>query len=229
MACEKCNGSGFVLRFDEKGRTFASKCQCREKMITEIRLRASGISEAFQKKSLTNFDTKNNELLRKAKSLAEDYIQNFTEIEHTGKNSAMFLGNPGTGKTHLSLAIGNALLNEYCVSCLYMPFREEMMKLKQLAREDKYKYEEEMYKLTTARLLIMDDLYKGSVTEADINYVFQIVNQRYLNQLPFIVSSEKSPNELLNIDEAIGSRLIEQAKGHSVLINDKKLNYRIYE
>ena len=229
MTCEKCGGSGFLMRFDEEGRTIAKKCECRERMITELRLKASGISDAFQKKSLDNFDTKGNELLTKAKALAEDYIRTFTEIEHTGRNSALFLGNPGSGKTHLSLAIGNALLNDYNVSCLYMPFREEMMKLKQLAREDKLHYEEEMYKLTTARLLIIDDLYKGSVTEADINYVFQIINQRYLNQLPFVVSSEKSSIELLNIDEAIGSRLIEQAKGHSILLNDRKLNYRIYE
>ena len=228
MECAKCDGTGFVLKIDAEGRAIAAKCECREKMITEIRLRASGISEAFRKKTLDNFETKGNELLTKAKGIAEDYIKTFKEIEHTGRNSAMFLGNPGSGKTHLSLAIGNGLLNEHGVSCLYMPFREEMMKLKQLAREDKYKYEEEMYKLTTARLLIIDDLYKGSISEADINYVFQIINQRYLNQLPFVASSEKSLNDLLNIDEAIASRMLEQAKGHSIMINDKKLNHRLY-
>ena len=93
---------------------------------------------------------------------------------------------------------------------------------------DKYKYEEKMYKLTTARLLIVDDLYKGSTTEADLNYVFQIMNQRYLNQLPFVLSSEKQPLDLVNIDEAIGSRMLEQAKGRTIVINDKKLNHRIY-
>ena len=129
--CEKCGGCGFILKKDDKGRDIAVECECRSKMITDIRLRASGISDAFQKKTLSNFETKGNALLTQAKGIADDYIRTFMEIEHTNRNSAMFLGNPGSGKTHLSLAIGNALLNEYSVSCLYMPYREEMMKLKQ--------------------------------------------------------------------------------------------------
>ena len=103
-----------------------------------------------------------------------------------------------------------------------------MTLLKQLAMDDKYKYEEEMHRLINARVLVIDDLFKGSTTEADINYMFQIVNTRYLNNKPFICSSEKTHLQLLDIDEAIGSRLIEQAKGHTVWFReDRKLNHRL--
>ena len=197
-------------------------------MITEIRMRASGISDAFLSKTIGEFKTKGIAVLESAKNTAIDYVEHFIEREHDTNNSVMFLGNPGSGKTHLSLAIGNVLMRDFGVSCLYMPYRETMMELKQLARDDKYKYEEKMYGLTTARLLIVDDLYKGSTTEADLNYVFQILNQRYLNRLPFVLSSEKAPTDLLGIDEAIGSRLLEQAKGRTIVFNDKRLNHRIY-
>ncbi|WP_042274742.1 hypothetical protein [[Clostridium] dakarense] len=62
----------------------------------------------------------------------------------------------------------------------------------------------------------------------NINIVFELVNHRYFNNLPVIVSSEKSFEELIEIDEAIGSRLIEMCKGYRVEIRGKRLNYRIY-
>lgn len=228
MACEKCGGSGFLLYKNENGQDVAKECECRARMVTEARMRKSGIGDAFLSKTIEGFVTKENDTLKNAKRMASSYVEHFIEREREPNNSVMFLGNPGSGKTHLSLAIGNELMRDYGVSCLYMPYRETMTKLKQLATNDKYKYEEEMYKLTTARLLIVDDLYKGTTTEADLNYVFQIINQRYLNQLPFVLSSEKSPLDLLGADEAIGSRLLEQSKGHTIVFNDKKLNHRIY-
>lgn len=226
--CEKCGGYGFTFYKDEQGYDMAAECECRSKIITEKRMRASGISEAFQRKTIEEFVTKGNRILENAKNAANDYVEHFLEREKGMNNSIMFLGNPGSGKTHLSLAIAKTILYEYGVACLYMPYRETMMELKQLAMNDKYKYEEKMYSLTTVRLLIVDDLYKGSTTDADLNYIFQIMNQRYLNQLPFILSSEKMPNELVSIDEAIASRMLEQAKGRTIVINDKKLNHRIY-
>lgn len=75
---------------------------------------------------------------------------------------------------------------------------------------------------------MIDDLFKGNITGSDVNIMFEIVNFRYLNNLPLIVSSEKSINEIMEIDEAIGSRLYEMSKGYVVNINGKKLNYRMH-
>ncbi|MEG0578195.1 MAG: DNA replication protein, partial [Bacilli bacterium] len=66
------------------------------------------------------------------------------------------------------------------------------------------------------------------VTKSDINIIFEIVNYRYFNNLPMIVSTEKHFEELIEIDEAIGSRLIEMSKDYMVKIKGKNLNYRIY-
>lgn len=226
--CSKCQGSGFVLVLDENRREIARPCDCRERMIAENRLKASGISESFQRKTFDAFNPNGNDVLAKAKSKAMHYAEVFEQIEDKTQNSALFLGQVGCGKTHLSMAIANYLLKEKNIAVVYMPYRETMTLLKQLARDDKYKYESEIHRLINARVLVIDDLFKGSITDADINYVFQIVNTRYLNNKPFICSSEKTHLQLLDIDEAIGSRLIEQAKGHTVLFNeDRKLNHRL--
>lgn len=229
MECKKCNGTGWEPFTDKNGYTFARPCDCRERMLTEARLKASGISEAFQRKTIDGYKTNGIAVLEDAKRKAEMYVETFLDREKTTNNSFMLLGSSGTGKTHLSLAIANKLLNEKNVGCFYMPYRETMAELKHLNNStDRVKYEEKMYKLTTARLLIVDDLFKGTVTDADLNYIFQIFNQRYLNQLPFIVSSEKDYKQLIAYDEATASRMLEQAKGNIVTIMDRKLNYRIY-
>lgn len=75
---------------------------------------------------------------------------------------------------------------------------------------------------------MVDDLFKGSVNKSDVNIVFEIVNFRYFNNLFMIVSFEKGVDELLDIDEAIGSRLIEMSKHCLVEIKGRKLNFRVY-
>ena len=158
-------------------------------------------------------------------SLIQKYANDF-KVESINNNSIIFMGQPGCGKTHLSLAIANYLM-EKGVGVVYMNYREDMTFIKQNIL-DSVVYNKYLNRYKNAKVLIIDDLYKGTVTDADLNYMFQIVNKRYLNNLPFILSSEKTARELLDFDEAIGSRLLEQAKGNIVTITDKRLNHRIY-
>ena len=60
---------------------------------------------------------------------------------------------------------------------------------------------------------MIDDLFKGSVSKSDVSIVFEIVNFRYFNNLTMIVSSEKGVDELLDIADVIGSRVIEMRFG----------------
>ena len=75
---------------------------------------------------------------------------------------------------------------------------------------------------------MIDDLFKGKITDSDINIIYEIIDYRYFKSLPVIITTEKSIDELLKIDEAIGSRLYEMSKNHLVNIKGEKLNYRIY-
>ena len=88
----------------------------------------------------------------------------------------------------------------------------------------------------TAQILYIDDLYKvgraadgsSNPTGADIGLAFEIINHRYINHLPTIVSTEKTPQELVEIDEASGSRIIEMAGCNVYSIGrDTKRNYRL--
>ncbi|MGL4760423.1 MAG: hypothetical protein ACRCWG_03110, partial [Sarcina sp.] len=68
--------------------------------------------------------------------------------------------------------------------------------------------------MNDADVLFMDDAFKGKITESDINIMFEIVNHRYLNNMPMIISTELNTDKLLDIDEGLGSRIIEMCKGN---------------
>ena len=58
--------------------------------------------------------------------------------------------------------------------------------------------------------------------------MFDIINYRYLNNKACIFSSEKPLLEVLNIDEAIGSRIFEMAKNYNIEIERNiSKNYRL--
>ena len=65
-------------------------------------------------------------------------------------------------------------------------------------------------------MLFLDDFLKGNPSDADLKYIYKVINTRYLKQMPVIISTEKSINEIINWDEAVGSRLIEMSQGNII-------------
>lgn len=219
--CEKCKDLTFILKED-----VAIPCECRSLKICKEILKNSGISEEFRKKTFSNFDYSFSMEALDSFRIANTYVKNFENMKKDRKNSIIFMGQVGSGKTHLSLAIANKLMDKG-IGVLYMSYRDCIITLKQnIMEEEVYKKLTNRYK--NARVLLIDDLFKGGVTKSDINIIFEIVNYRYFNNLPMIVSTEKHFEELIEIDEAIGSRLIEMSKDYMIKIKGKNLNYRIY-
>lgn len=222
--CPKCRDMGFLTR-TENGRQIAYQCECYTIRHTKKMIKRSGISDEFWKKTFDNFDTKKNEQLSAAKTRAMQFVKHFKQTEHERHNSIMFCGQVGAGKTHLGTAICGELINSG-VMVIYMAYRNAITKIKHsIADEENYNRELNRYKL--AQVLYIDDLLKGRLTETDINIMYEIINHRYMNNMPIIISTEKEPEDLLVFDEAIGSRLIEMCRGNIVQLRGKELNHRL--
>ncbi|ABR35849.1 DNA replication protein DnaC [Clostridium beijerinckii] len=159
------------------------------------------------------------------KFIATDYYMSFDEIRSNRKNSILLCGNPGSGKTHIALALANNFLKNN-IKVVYMPYRDVITSLKQNILDKEY-YKKTLSKYQTCEILLIDDLYKGKVNETDINIMFELINYRYFNHLPVIVSSEFTVERLLNFDEAIGSRIYEMTKDFIVEIQGTENNYRL--
>lgn len=197
----------------------------KEKYYKQI-IKNSGISEHFYKIGFKEFKTKT-EKQKFAKEQAIEYVKNFENIEHDRNNGIAFLGNCGAGKTHLSIAIANNLMAKH-IAVLYMPYRETVTKIKQ-SITDEINYSKIMNVYKTAKVLLIDDFAKGKTTESDINIMFEIINYRYLNNMPIIISSELVQERLLDFDEAIGSRIIEMCRGRINEFIGIETNYRLKE
>ena len=223
--CKLCKDTEWLFYFDKDGKEFWKHCQCRERK-TALRLMAnSGISEEDTKKGFKDFNTFDEQGLIIAKNTSIKYFKDFEEIRGSRHNSILLSGASGRGKTTLGMAIANNLMQK-CVGVRYMPYRDEVTRLKQEVT-DEYTYTEHINKLKTAKVLFIDDLLKGKITESDVNVIYEIINYRYLERLPIIVSTEKLVNELLDFDEAIGSRLLEMCKGYVVTFSKDIPNYRM--
>ena len=225
--CEICNGTTWIFYKNEEGYEMAKPCQCRERVIAHRLFTSSGISEEDGKKGFNGFNTFNEQALINAKNTSISYVQNFKNIENERINSIMLCGSSGRGKTTLGLAVANNLISSG-VGVRYMPYRDEVTALKQqLADKNKYIYDDHIYRLKNARVLFIDDLLKGKINETDINILYEIINFRYLQRKPVIISTEKTLEQLLDFDEAIGSRLIEMSKGYIVVFDNNTPNYRL--
>lgn len=223
--CLKCRDTGWIECLDNDGHARVKHCECWNIRESRRLMEMSGISAEFQGKTFNNFETRNILQLENAKNKAMKYAQNFEKYENTRCSSILFCGQVGTGKTHLGIAICNSLTSKN-VAVLYMAYRNTVTKIKQKLT-DEQEYDRQLAKYMHARVLYVDDLLKGRITESDVNILYEIVNYRYMNNLPFIISTEKTINDLLDFDEAIGSRILEMCRGNIVQLQGKELNYRM--
>ena len=89
-------------------------------------------------------------------------------------------------------------------------------------------YADAVGRLKTIRVLYIDDFLKGNVTEADRNIAFEILNARYIKpECATIISSERTIGQILDWDEAIGSRIAERAKGFTMSVTGSGKNWRL--
>ena len=120
-----------------------------------------------------------------------------------------------------------------------MLWRDDVTKIKSRITDAKT-YEELVTGYKEAEVLYIDDLFKngkdkaGNVeppTAADIQVAFEILNYRYNNkELVTIISSERNMYQLIDIDEAMASRISEMSfdKGYGFNIKpDRKKNHRL--
>jgi len=222
--CLKCKDTTWITWVDTEGHAMARRCPCYGfRQVEEAKAR-SEIPAEFLEKDFDGFEA-NDPRLSNAREKARLYAQNFKEIEHDRCNSIMFCGQVGAGKTHLATAICNALAEQGIpVTCLY--YRSAVTTLKQLlTSHEEYSMEVQRYK--SARVLFMDDFLKGKVTESDVNIMYEILDWRYANKLPVIISTEKEIPQIMEFDEAIAGRLVEMCKDNLIRLKGAELDFRL--
>lgn len=124
-------------------------------------------------------------------------------------------GNPGTGKTHLCTAVCVEMMRKG-YDTRYVMWRDFAVMAK-AAVNDGYEYEKIVEPVKKVKVLYLDDFFKTGKgqepTTADVNLAFEVLNHRYNDsKLITIISTEYSLERMMDIDEAVGSRIYERCK-----------------
>ena len=141
-----------------------------------------------------NFEV--NENNKKAYQNLEEYTQNLVNgIETKG---VILIGNNGVGKTHLACSIANELLKNG-IPIIYGTLINLLAEIRNSYNEENEINEMDIIKLyKNINLLIVDDLGKEKPSEWGLEKLFTIINSRYENNLPVIITTNYSPNALID-------------------------------
>lgn len=224
--CPKCNNRGHIALPKEDGGISFQDCDCMRIRRCIWEMEKSGLKNIIREKTFEAYNA-TEPWQKQLKAGATAYADNPV-------GWLLFCGQSGSGKTHLCTAVcRHRLLAGDEVR--YMPWREKIGEIKAMSL-DSERRADILHGFRTAQILYIDDLYKtgraadgsSNPTGADIGLAFEIINYRYINHLATIISTEKTTQELVEIDEATGSRMIEMAEGHIFSIaRDTKRNYRL--
>lgn len=148
----------------------------------------SGIPERFQNRSLQSFVAET-EAQAKALEFANRYADNFDDALATGR-SALFIGKPGTGKTHLAVGIGLRIMHRDNRTVLFTTVMRAIRRVKDTwGRESRETETHAIAALVFPDLLILDEVgvQFGSDTEKLI--LFDVLNERYEKRRPTLLLS----------------------------------------
>lgn len=224
--CPKCINRGSIAFSRDDGSIYTRECDCMKIRRCVWEMERSGLENIIREMTFDTY-TSTEPWQKVIKEKAVAYADK-------PEGWLLFCGQPGSGKTHLCTAVCRQRLlagDEVC----YMPWRDKVSELKAMSLDNERRFEIiNAYK--TAQILYIDDLFKvgkaadGSTnpTAADSGLAFEIINYRYINHLSTIISTEKTPQELQEIDPAIFGRINERAGNNVLLIaRDMKRDYRM--
>lgn len=217
--CPECLDNGYIM--ERRGIELVSvECRCMAKRRSLWRMEKSGLGDMLERYTFDRFQIPE-PWQQNAKRKALDYLS-----DHEGK-WFVATGNPGSGKTHLCTAICGGLLNAG-LEVRYMLWRDDAVRIK-AAVSDAEEYYHLLSPLKRVQVLYIDDFFKAAnVTSGDMNLAFELLNARYNRKdLVTIISTELSVDKILNIDEAVGSRIFERSKGYYLRFDGAAKNWRL--
>ena len=171
------------------------------------------IPERFRDRTLDSFIA-TTEQQRKALNFAQQYADRFGDVMGEGC-SALFIGKPGTGKTHLAIGIALAVMQTCSASALFTTTMRAIRRVKDTWKRGSEESETQaIAALVFPDLLILDEVgvQFGSDTEKLI--LFDVLNERYEKRRPTLLLSNLTVAEVQgHLGERIFDRLREDGGG----------------
>ena len=141
------------------------------------------------------------------------------------KSNIIFMGSPGTGKTHLATAIGIEAASQR-ISTYFINFAELMEKFKQASIENRVEKIVKHYQKYS--LLIIDEIGYQPVDKNSSYGFFQLIASRYENKSTIFTTNQPFSKwgEVFG-DNVIANAIIDRIVHHCTIVKINGLSYRI--
>jgi len=182
-------------------------CVCRQRDVSDqVRERLFSLSHLDELKDLTfeSFKPRGRKGLGEMQSASLEVA--FNQSQHYASNLKGWLllqGGYGCGKTHLAAGIANFAV-EMGVPTLFLTVPDLLDTLRYSYDSEDTTFEKRFDEIRNAQLLILDDFGTQNATGWAQEKLFQIINYRYINKLPLVVTTNLALDE---VEARIRSRL----------------------
>jgi len=196
QVCPLCGGRGWIVGADGGAGT-ARLCSCREDGVSQRLFEAAGIPPRYRHCRISRFETSNPSraiatVLERARKVAQQYLDDFIRAEDGGlrRSGLLFMGPPGSGKTHLAVGVLGEAIERYRVRGRFAEFTSLILQIQSTfdpgSTESKH---EILDPLMSAELLVLDELGSQQPTPWVRDVLYLIVNHRYTHQLPTLFTT----------------------------------------
>ncbi|MBK5512317.1 ATP-binding protein [Pseudomonas sp. TH15] len=174
------------------------------------------IPKRFTTRTLDNYQTDHDEQ-RKALKFCRHYVATFDQIRDSGR-CMVLIGKPGTGKTHLGVAMANELLHKTARTAVYRTVGAVLQAIKAtFDRKSELSESDILASLINPDLLVLDEIgvSKEQPGDFELATLFAIINGRYEREAPTVIISNLQADEL---GRAMGDRCVDRLREGGLIV-----------
>jgi DNA replication protein DnaC len=189
VQCALCNDSGWItVAAGDPRHAPVTRCPCQAVSRVDQLFKAARIPKRYGHCVFNEFVVNDNLSLLKAKTVAQRFVERYDP--ESANLGLLFVGPPGSGKTHLAVSILKDLIRRKQVECLFVDYRELLKQIQHSYNPDVAVTEMELLRpLAGAQVLVLDELGAVRTSEWVWDTVSVILNARYNENRTTIITT----------------------------------------